>query len=341
MKQTDFALSLSKFLVTYLPNVKGASPRTIDSYRYAFILLLTYFNEEMELTADKIKLSDIKYDNVLGFLEWLQTCRNNSITTRNQRLSALNSFIKFLMYEKPDYMREYQKILSIPIKKGPAIEIQYLKTDGIQLFFDQIPMNTKDGMRDYVMFMLLYTTGIRVSELIAIKVRDLSLQEPFTMVVRGKGGKCHYVPLMRSVIHPLRSYLKDRGLDKVEKLNETLFLNHLKQPFTRQGVNYVIKKYTKLARLIDPINIPENFSPHKMRHTTAMELVDSGVDLIYIRDLLGHVSVKTTEVYAKADASKRRQAIEAASKELVPSEIPLWDNDNNLKDWLKSLNKGL
>ena len=113
----------------------------------------------------------------------------------------------------------------------------------------------------------------------------------------------------------------------------------MNEPFTRQGINYIVGKYTKMARKTAPDIIPANFSPHKMRHTTAMELVESGVDLIYIRDLLGHVSVKTTEVYAKADAMHKRQAIEAASKEIIPAEKAEWDEDSSLKDWLKNFNR--
>ena len=111
------------------------------------------------------------------------------------------------------------------------------------------------------------------------------------------------------------------------------------KPFTRQGINYTLKKYGCKARANGEVSVPADLSPHKMRHTTAMELLSSGVDLIYIRDLLGHSSVTTTEVYARTDAQLKRKAIEAASKEIVPEEDAEWDNDTDLKDWLKSFNK--
>lgn len=120
------------------------------------------------------------------------------------------------------------------------------------------------------------------------------------------------------------------GYDRQEKLDERLFKNHMYTQFTRHGINYLIGKYVKCARKINPEIIPKDFSPHKMRHTTAMGLVDSGVDLIYIRDLLGHVSVKTTEVYARADVRRKRDAIESASKEIVPAEPEKWDNNTDL-----------
>lgn len=339
MKRTSFAVYLNKYLTDYLPNECGSSPQTIDSYRYSFIHFLQFLLEERGIPADKVDVSSLSYENAIAFLTWLQDNRGNSTSTRNQRQSTLNSFIKFLMYEFPEYLVEYQRILKIPIKKAPQKEISYLKTDGVALLISKVDINKANGLRDYIMLSLMYTTGIRVSELICIKVRDLSLHEPFTLLVHGKGQKSRYVPLMKSVIPHLNNYLTQKGYDRHEKLNDWLFKNHMNVQFTRQGVNYLVGKYVKLAWQDNPAIIPKDFSPHKMRHTTAMELVDSGVDLIYIRDLLGHVSVNTTEVYAKADSLKKRQAIEATSKELVPLEDASWERDSNLKNWLRSFNR--
>jgi site-specific recombinase XerD len=339
MKTTDFALYLNKYFLFYLPNVNGSTAMTIDSYRYSFILFLTFMEEEKIISADKVKISDLNYSSVADFLQWLQDKRNNSISTRNQRQAAINSFVKYLMYEFPEYLNEYQRILGIPVKKAPQKEISYLKTDGIKLFLNQIDIGTENGLRDYVILTLLYTTGIRVSEIINIRVKDVSLQVPYTLLVHGKGQKSRYVPLMKNIIPIIQKYLIKMRYDNDSKLNECLFKNHMKEQFTRQGVNYIVKKYTIKSRKVDQTLVPADFSPHKIRHTTAMGLVDSGVDLIYIRDLLGHVSVKTTEIYAKADAEKKRKAIEAASKEIVPEEDSQWDNNTSLKDWLKSFNR--
>lgn len=243
------------------------------------------------------------------------------------------------MYEKPEFLNEYQKILGIPVKKAPQKEISYLKTDGVSALMEQVDTRKADGLRDYVMLMLLYSTGIRVSELTGIRVKDLSLHEPRTLLVHGKGKKSRYVPLMKDSLPIIQDYLKMMGYQSPEKLDEWLFINHMGRQFTRQGVNYIIKKYGAMARESSPDLIPDSLSPHKMRHTAAMELVDSGVDLIYIRDLLGHVSVKTTEIYAKTDAKLKREAIEAASREIVPHEDAKWDSDDDLKSWLKSFNK--
>lgn len=339
MKRTDFAVYLNKYFTDYLPNTCGSTPQTIDSYRYSFILFLTYMQDEYHISADRVDISDLTYENIVSYLSWLQEIRSNGISTRNQRQAALSSFIRFLMYEFPEHLDEYQRILAIPVKKMPQREISYLKTEGVALLISQVDLNRQNGLRDYVILSLLYTTGIRASELIQIRIKDLSLQEPFTLLVHGKGQKSRYIPLMRSTIPFIQKYLVRKRYDRPERLNEWLFRNHMNEPFTRQGINYIVGKYTKMARKIAPDMIPVDFSPHKMRHTTAMGLVESGVDLIYIRDLLGHVSVKTTEVYARADAMHKRQAIEAASKDIVPQEEAEWDNDSNLKDWLKNFNR--
>jgi len=190
-----------------------------------------------------------------------------------------------------------------------------------------------------VILSILYTTGIRVSELINIRARDFSFSVPSTILIHGKGQKSRYVPLIKIIIPIVQKYFVRHGYDRPEKHDEWVFKNHMGKQFTRQGINYIVGKYAKCARAVNIDIIPEDFSPHKMRHTVAMGMVDSGVDLIYIRDLLGHVSVRTTEVYGKADAQRKREAIEAASKEIVPETPAEWEGDADLKEWLKNFNQ--
>lgn len=295
--------------------------------------------EKYRITAGQIQLSYFTYEKVIDFYEWLKNKLGNSASTRNQRQAAINSFVRFLMYEYPDYLNEYQRILAIPLQKAEQKEISYAKTDEMKLFMEQIKPDTPAGLRDYIIFSVLYTTGIRVSELINIRVKDVLLQEPATIMVHGKGNKGRYVPLVKHMIPYLQKYMSVNHYDRPEKLNEWLFKNHMKHRFTRQGINYLVSKYRNTTNLVVPGTIPNDFSPHKIRHSTAMGLLESEVDLIYIRDLLGHSSIKTTEVYAKADSKSRRAAIEAASKEIVPKEEAVWETDSDLKEWLKNFNR--
>ena len=339
MKTTDFAKHLSRYFTGYLPNERGSSPQTIDSYRYAFILYLEYMESERGISPEEMTVRDLTRESVLGFLGWLESERDNSPSTRNYRLAAMKGFVHYLKYEFPDYLEEYQRILGIPLKKTLQKEISYMKTEGVDLLVRQIDLNKSNGLRDYIILLLLYTTGIRVSELIRIKVKDLSLTEPYTLLVHGKGNKGRYVPLMKTAIPHIRKYLEIMKYDTEARYEEFLFKNHMGNPFTRQGINYILDKYGEKARSVNPELIPEDFSPHKMRHTTAMELLTSGVDLMYIRDLLGHSSVITTEVYARTDAKLKRKAIETASREILPPEDAEWDHNTDLKKWLKNFNK--
>jgi site-specific recombinase XerD len=338
MKPTKFAHYLNKYFTEYLPSVEGNTPATIDSYRYAFIMFLAYM-EESGVEADLLEIHNLTRQNILGYLDWLQSFRNNSIATRNQRQAAINSFVKYLMYEFPDYLAEFQQILRLPIKKAPKREIPYLKTDEVRLLIDQVNGTTTNDVRDFAILTLLYTTGIRVSELIFIKIKDVSLGKPATLLVHGKGQKSRYVPLSAPAIAALQNHISCSGLDESRHLGAWLFVNHMKKQLTRQGITYIVKKYFDQAKAEGCCITADRISPHIMRHSIAMGLVDSGVDLIYIRDLLGHVSVTTTELYVKADSRKKREAIEAASKEIVPTEIAKWESNDGLKEWLKRFNR--
>lgn len=292
-----------------------------------------------QIKPEKMTVKNYTRDSITDFLLWLESKRGNSESTRNYRLAALKGFAHYLIYEFPDYLEEYQRIIEIPQKKVVQKEISYLKTEGVKLLVGQIDINSTNGLRDYVMILILYTTGVRVSELINIKVKDLSLTEPYTLKVHGKGNKGRYVPILKASVPYIRKYLSFMNYDSESHYEEYLFQNHMNTQFTRQGINYILKKYSEKARFIDKELIPNDLTAHNLRHTTAMELLTSGVDLMYIRDLLGHSSVTITEVYARTDAMLKRKAIEAASKEILPNEDAVWDCNNNLKEWLKSFNR--
>lgn len=343
MKTTKFAKHLAFFFRTYLPDEKGCSPQTIDSYRYAFALYISYLEDVKNVNIRRIEFDHFTRDTVLDFLGYIQSRRYSdhpcSDSTRNARLAAFKSFASYLIYEFPEYMEEAQKILAIPMKKHHEPAISFLKEEGIKLLVSQIDTSSLNGYRDYVMIMLFCTTGIRVSELINIRLNDLSLDKPATVLIHGKGQKSRYVPLMAATVKHIDRYIRMTKMNGEKMLDRYLFTNHSGEKLTRQGINYIIRKYAGKARAINPELIPDDLSPHKLRHTAAMELLNSGVDLIYIRDLLGHESVTTTEVYAKTDSKLKRKAIEVASKELVPSEEAEWDDNEDLRNWLMSFGK--
>lgn len=337
MKVTDFANALNRYFNDYLVNDRNSSPRTVETYRYAFIQLIEFFEQQKGILPERIRIADINRDNIQSFLLWIETSRKVSVATRNQRLAAIRCFAAFLKYDRPEYIEAATQIQGIKQKKTLQKDISYLKPEGVKLLLNQIDKITISGRRDYTMIYLMYTTGVRVSELISIRGRDISLSNPKTIIIHGKGRKVRHVPIVKQTAQILERYLKDSKCLLPQRLDEYIFLNHSSQMFTRQGVNYMISKYAQMARVIDPSQIPKDCSPHKIRHSSAMALVEEGVDLIIIRDLLGHSSVQTTEMYAKVSSARKRQAIEAASKEIVPQEDALWEGNNAIKEWLKRL----
>ena len=337
MKETDLARYLTQFLSVYLPGHMGTKRNTQLSYRYSFSLLLQYCRDKEKLKPEKIKIAQIDRDLILRFLRWLEEERGCKVTTRNQRLAAIHSFFSFLMIEAPQYMEQCQKVLSIPTKKADKPPLMYLPLDSIKGLLDQPDRNTVQGRRDAVLLSLLYDTGARVQELIDLKVCDINLNDAVTIVLTGKGGKSRIVPVMKPTGELLRQYIESSGLSHPAKSRNTLFTNRSNKPLTRAGVTYILKKYAGQAQSYGIKDISGDITPHWLRHSKAMHLLQSGVNLIYIRDLLGHSDVSTTEIYARADEKMKRKALMEAYDSPTQEDLPKWKKDKDLLDWLKSL----
>lgn len=336
MKPTDFAKQLTDFLSKYLPGERGLSINTISSYRFTFILFLTFMEIQRKKKASKIELRDITKENVVAFLDWLQSHRRCSVATRNVRLAALHSFFRFLQYQIPENLSEWQKILSIKEKKSQKETISYLSVDGIKLLLEQPNRATPKGRRDLAMLALMYDCAARVQEIIDLKPLSIRLNKPFTIKIIGKGNKARIVPLMEEEIDHVHSYMKENGLMEIHRKQEPLFYNSRNDKLTRAGVNCILLKYATMARVKNPGLIPDKISCHSLRHSKAMHLLQAGVHLVYIRDFLGHESVQTTEIYARVDSKQKREAIEKAFAQIVKKEKPLWMKNDNLLQWLKN-----
>ena len=337
MKETDFARYLTQFLTVYLPGHLGSKKNTLLSYRDSFSLLLKYCRDVENYAPEKLMITQIDRELVLRFLKWLEEERHCKITTRNQRLAAIHSFFSFLMVEAPQYMEQCQKVLSIPMKKADKPPLMYLPLDAVKGLLEQPDRNTSHGRRDAVLLSLLYDTGARVQELVDLKVCDINLNDTVTIVLTGKGGKSRIVPVMKPTGELLRQYIEGNGLSHPARRRNPLFTNRGNHPLTRAGVTYILKKYAAQAQGIGVKDISEEITPHWLRHSKAMHLLQSGVNLIYIRDLLGHSDVSTTEIYARADETMKRKALLEAYESPSEEQLPTWKKDKDLLDWLKSL----
>lgn len=339
---TDFAKYLTRFFTEYLVGERGASSHTIRSYSDTFTLVLTYMDKVRAKAADKLTLNHFNRETVLGFLDWLQKNRKCSNSTRNQRLAALHSFFRYMQYEDVKRLGQWQEILSIKVKRqGKRSTVNYLSVDGIKFLLEQIPVNTKAGRRNLALLALLYDSGARVHELIGLTPSSLHLIKPYYITLLGKGSKKRLVPLQDEQVDLLVSYIKENRLDSLAYNQRPLFANNRGEKLTNSGVTYILNLYAKNARILRPDLIPEKISPHILRHSKAMHLLQSGVNLVYIRDILGHVSIQTTEVYARADSKQKREALEAAYVNIIPAQVNegIWEKDSKLREWLKNFTK--
>ena len=341
MKKTaDFSYCLSKFLATYLPGEAGASQNTILSYRDTFVLLLKYCKLEKNVPTESMTLDMLTRELVTEFLSWLESVRNSSISTRNQRLAAIHSFCRFMQLEDVMRLHQYQMIISIPKKKGKKGTVNYMSPEGIKLMLRQPDTKEMSGRRDMVLLSLMYDTGSRVSEMADLTVGDVRLDVPATVKVTGKWGKTRIVPLMEPTADIVRNYISYAGLSGSAKRSYPLFPNRGGKKFSRAGITYILDKHVESARTENPGFLPDVISPHSFRHSKAMHLLHAGVNLVYIRDILGHADIKTTEIYARIDGEMKRKALEEAFTNTVPSEdTPLWQQDGELLNWLQGLGK--
>ena len=333
MKPTDFAKHLTDFFTRYLPGVKNLSPNTILAYRDAFRLLLVFCRDECGLPPEKLSFIRVNDQLILQFLDWLQVRRGCSISTRNQRLVAIHAFFRFVQVQEPAQLFLCQKILQIPCKKCAPPIVQHLSPEQIRELLAVPGTTTRAGRRDTTLLSVLYDTGARVQELCDLLVRDIRLEHPAIVTLTGKGRKTRHVPILGNTVDLLRAYLRENALLQNGKQDMPLFFGQRCAKLTRGGVSHILQKYAAQACP----DLKKTLTPHVLRHSKAMHLYQAGVNLVYIRDILGHVDIATTDVYARADTESKRRALESAFSGITPDVMPDWNQDQNLLDFLNQL----
>ena len=336
MNPPHFAKYLTEFLTIYLPGHKNVSKNTIYSYRDTFILLLKYYQKVKDIVAERINFDVLTRKVILEFLDWLEIERKCSISTRNQRLAAIRSFFRYVQYEYPDEIYHFQQVISIPVKKTERKVLKHLSPEVMEYILQQPDKYSAKGRRDFTLLSVLYDTGARVQELIDIKVGDVILDSQPIIVLNGKGNKIRRVPLMKNTAKLLHTYFSENDLQKTWKRQYPLFRNNQHNKLTKEGIAYILNKYVKMAKRVYPA-VPDKVSVHVLRHSKATHLLQAGINIIYIRDFLGHADVKTTERYAKNDSEIKRKAIENAYPDIIDCKMPNWEKDKKLLSWLSSL----
>jgi integrase/recombinase XerD len=332
---TDFAVFLHRFLTSHLGGLRGYSTNTIVSYRDTFKLLICYFRDERSIPPERLTLELIDATAITGFLDWLRTSRGNSASTSNQRLAAIDSFFSWMQSQDPARLACCQDILAIPATKHDRPTVDHLSVEQTRHLLALPDRSTRTGRRDATLLATLYDTAARVQELADLTVRDIRLDRPAMAALTGKGRKTRHVPLMGNTTAILAAYLAEQQLDSPGHDDHPVFFNQHRSTLSRGGIAWILRKYQ--AQAADPVLRDARLSPHILRHSKAMHLYEAGVPLPYIRDILGHVDLATTEIYARASTEAKRRALEAVYADVVPVDLAEWNQNAELLSWLASL----
>jgi len=310
MTAPTFPAVLQDFFGDYLLNQKNVSARTVESYRDTFRLLLKHVQARTAKSPVSLTFSDLESDTVLAFLRHLEECRHNSVRTRNSRLAAIRSFMKYASLRVPDSLRGFESIMAIPMKRFERRIIGFLTRGEVDAILNATDAGTWSGRRDRVMFTVFYNTGGRISEIAGLNVADLDLERSSAVRLHGKGRKERVVPLWHGTAKQLRQWLEHiQGAP-----DSPLFPNCDGGRMTRSGIEYRLDKAVREAAVACPSLATRNVSPHTLRHTTAMHLLQAGVEPSVIALWLGHESITTTHQYMQADLTMKERALKLVAE---------------------------
>lgn len=310
----SFPKLVQEFFSVYLLQQRNASQHTVASYRDTFRLLLQYSARRFSKKPSDLVLTDFDASLVLGFLDYLETERGNSVASRNARLAAIRSFLNYVGFRDPSALAAVQRVRAIPNKRYDRLLLGFLSREEMQAILDSPDRSTWSGQRDHAMLATFYNTGARVSEVTALQVKDADLEHRKCIQIIGKGRKQRQVPLWKSTVEILKSW-KARLPDQK---SAPLFPNRFGQALTRSGIESRLAEAVREARKRQPSLDGKRISPHTLRHTTAMHLLQAGVDITVIALWLGHESTETTHHYIEADLEMKRKALEAVSEPVTP-----------------------
>jgi len=310
---TPIAPHIEAFLRDYLPSQRGSSQHTCDSYAYGFKLLFKFAAQRLKLRPSELGLEQIDAPLITAFLEHLETDRCNQSATRNIRLAAIKSFFRFIEYRLPQALEQIRRVDAIPFKKTDSRLVSYLTYEEVQVLLDTPSPTTRDGLRDRAMLHIAFAAGLRVSELVGLRLQDVTLQPDANILVRGKGRRERALPLWKETTTVLRSWLAVRGDVPVPEL----FVNAKGQQMSRWGFAYVLRKAVKTASNKRPKLLDKQISPHVLRHSIAILALEATHDIRKVSLWLGHSSIQTTEIYTRVDPAEKLEAI----NKLAPPKI--------------------
>lgn len=330
------ACTLRKFFGDHLPTIRGVSPHTIRSYRDSLALLLRFLGTTTARPIATLDVSDLTVEHVIAFLHHVEQHRGVTATTRNVRLAAIHTFARFLAAQEPIYLDQAQRLLAIPFKRARPRPIAYLEYEEIAAVLASVDRSTRAGRRDYTLLAAMFNTGARVQEILDLRAGDLQLTKPYQVRLVGKGQKVRWCPLWPQTAQLLRAWCTERQLDL--RSDAPVFVNQRGLPLTRFGVRFILAKHVRQAAQHQPSLATKRFHPHSLRHSTAIHLLKSGVDLPTIAHWLGHASVNTTNRYVTVDLELKRKALARAAPLGTTRSSPApWRRDASVLEWLEAL----
>lgn len=333
MKTDALPTLLRAFFHSWMGHQRNLSPQTVTSYRDAWRLFLQFVSRHVDRPVAKLKLEDLTEVEVLAFLQYIESTRSVSIGTRNCRLAAIRSFFRFVAEEDPAASPQCAAILRIPTKKAINREVCYLDEAEVAEILRQPDRSTPEGQRDHALFSLLYNTGARIQEVLDLCPLDIRFKAPAQVRLVGKGRKERICPIWDETAQLIAALLRRMP----RKEDERVFVNRYGQPLGAAGARYRLDQYVEAAAKSLPSLAKKKVTPHTFRHTVGVALVSAGVDVTVIRNWLGHVSLDTTNHYARANLETKRKTLEKFGKTTRTNKPPQWRREPDLINWLDSL----
>ena len=325
---------LQDFFRKHLVDQRNLSPHTVGAYRDTLVLLLRFVAARIPCHVAALDLMALDQPTILAFLEDLEVTRGNGIRTRNARLAAIHSFFRYVAAEEPAAADLCRTVLGIPFKRAPQPVLTCLTREEITHLLAAPDTTCPRGRRDAALLWFLYNTGARAQEVVDVRQPALRLSSPAQVRLQGKGRKERLCPLWDETVQRLRDMLRDRH--ETEERDESLFLNAAGRPLTRFGLRYIIRQCVTKKATDCPQLATKPISPHTFRHTTALHLLQSGVDLNVVRCWLGHASIETTHGYVEIDIEMKRAALAATTPPEEATRQPRWRQPDILT-WLETL----
>lgn len=310
---TPIAPLITSFLRDYMPRQRGYSPHSCEAYALSFKLLFMFTAKRLRTKPTQLSIEQLDAPTILDFLAHIERDRGNGAATRNLRLAAIKTFMRYVEYQVPSALEQIGQIHAIPVKRHDQKLVRHLTMEEVRAILNAPDLATRPGVRDRAMIHLCFAAGLRVSELVGTMLANLSLQRTPSLVVEGKGRKERCLPLWKATTADLRAWLTVRGPVRVPEL----FVNAEGAPMTRAGFEYVLSKHARMAAERCPSLRGRSISPHQLRHSCAVIMLQATHDIRKVALWLGHADIRTTEVYLRMDPSEKLEAVEA----VVPPEL--------------------